>query len=112
MFDIGTQELIIIFIVALLVIGPKKLPEMAKTLGKGMRELKSAMLGVKDTLEKETGFSGDLKENIRESLLKGSPLDVNNKEEKKAEPEKVTGQSGNITTGAENKEKAETEKDG
>lgn len=108
MFDIGTQELIIIFIVALLVFGPKKLPELAKTLGKGIRELKSAMLGVKDTLEKETGFAGDLKE----SLLKGSPLDINNKEEKKAGTENVTGQSGDIAAGAENKEKAETGKDG
>ena len=112
MFDIGTQELIIIFIVALLVIGPKKLPELAKTLGKGMRELKSALLGVKDTLEKETGFSGNLQESIKESLIKGSPLDINNKEEKKAEPENVTEQNGNVAAGAENKEKAENEKDG
>ena len=112
MFDIGTQELIIIFIVALLVIGPKKLPELAKTLGKGIREIKSAMLGVKDTLEKETSFSGDLKESIKESLLKGSPLDIDKKEEKKAETENVTGKSVNISAGAENKEKAETGKNG
>lgn len=112
MFDIGTQELIIIFVVALLVFGPKKLPELAKTLGKGIRELKSAMLGVKDTLEKETGFSGDLKESLKEGLLKGSPLDINKKEEKKAGTENVTGQSGEIAAGAENKEKAETGKDG
>jgi len=112
MFDIGTQELIIIFIVALLVFGPKKLPELAKTLGKGIRELKSAMLGVKDTLEKETGVSGDLKESIKESLLKGSPLDIDKKAEKKTENENVTGQSGDIAAGAVNKEKSETGKDG
>lgn len=112
MFDIGTQELIIIFIVALLVIGPKKLPELAKTLGKGMRELKSAMLGVKDTLEKETSFTGDLQESIKESLLKGSPLDIKNNEEKKAELDKMTAQSESISASAENKEAAETEKDG
>jgi len=112
MFDIGTQELIIIFIVALLVIGPKKLPELAKTLGKGIRELKSAVLGVKDTIEKETGFSGDLKESIKESLIKGSPLDIDNKEEKKTETENVTGKGDSIASGAENMEKAETGKDG
>ncbi|MEW6713554.1 MAG: Sec-independent protein translocase protein TatB [Nitrospirota bacterium] len=112
MFDIGTQEIIIIFIVALLVFGPKKLPELAKTLGKGIRELKSAMLGVKDTLEKETGFSGDLKESIKESLIKGSPLDTNNKEEKRPGPEKTAEEGGGIAASAENKAESETEKDG
>ena len=51
MFDLGTQELIVIFIVAFLVFGPKKLPELGRTLGKGMRELKSAMRGVRESLE-------------------------------------------------------------
>ena len=51
MFDLGTQELIVIFIVAFLVFGPKKLPELGRTLGKGMRELKSAMKGVRDSFE-------------------------------------------------------------
>lgn len=112
MFDIGTQELIIIFIVALLVIGPKKLPELARTLGKGVRELKSAVLGVKDTLEKETGFSGDLKESIKDSLTKGSPLDTDNKEEKKAEPANVIEQSADVEDGAEDKERTASEKNG
>ena len=51
MFDLGTQELIVIFIVAFLVFGPKKLPELGRTLGRGMRELKSAMQGVRDSFE-------------------------------------------------------------
>ena len=38
MFGIGWQELIIIAIVALLIVGPKKLPDLAKTLGKGFKE--------------------------------------------------------------------------
>ena len=53
MFDIGLQELIIIFIVALLIFGPKRLPELGKTLGKGMAELKKAMAGVKDQMDLE-----------------------------------------------------------
>ena len=36
MFDIGMPELMVIFVVALLVLGPDKLPELAKTLGKGL----------------------------------------------------------------------------
>lgn len=112
MFDIGTQELIIIFVVALLVFGPKKLPELARTLGKGVRDLKSAMLGVKETLEEETGLSGDLKENIKESLIKGSPLDIHGKEEEKTEGEGRTGEAPGKAGAEENKEEAETEKDG
>ena len=38
MFDIGMPEMIVIFIVALLVLGPKKLPEVARALGKGLAE--------------------------------------------------------------------------
>ena len=64
MFDLGTQELIVIFIVAFLVFGPKKLPELGRTLGKGMRELKNAMRGVKDSLEEA---ESDLTEEIHKA---------------------------------------------
>ena len=40
MFGIGITEVIIILVVALLVVGPKKLPELAKTLGRGMAEFR------------------------------------------------------------------------
>jgi len=53
MFDIGMQELILIFIVALLVFGPKRLPELGRTIGKGMAELKKAMYGVKEQMDAE-----------------------------------------------------------
>lgn len=44
-------ELVIILIVALIVIGPKKLPEMAKSLGKGYREFQRAMSGIRDEMD-------------------------------------------------------------
>ena len=40
MFGIGMPELIVIFIVALLVFGPKKLPELGKSLGRGLWNLR------------------------------------------------------------------------
>jgi Tat protein translocase TatB subunit len=52
-FDIGLQELIIIFLVALLVFGPKRLPELAKSLGRGLGDLKRTFQDVKDQVETE-----------------------------------------------------------
>lgn len=40
---IGAPELIVILVIALLVLGPKKLPEVGKSLGKGMREFKDSL---------------------------------------------------------------------
>ncbi len=53
MFDIGFQELVIIFVVALLVFGPKKLPELAKTMGKWMVEIKRGVYIAKSQIENE-----------------------------------------------------------
>lgn len=53
MFDIGFQELVIIFVVALLVFGPEKLPELAKTMGKWMTEIKRGVYIAKNQIENE-----------------------------------------------------------
>lgn len=50
MFGIGTPELVVIFIVALVVLGPKRLPEVARALGKGLAELRRATAGVSEEL--------------------------------------------------------------
>ena len=44
----GPLELLVILIVALLVLGPKRLPEAARSVGRGMRELKDSLAGVDD----------------------------------------------------------------
>lgn len=53
MLDLGIQELILIFIVALLVFGPKRLPEIGRVIGKGINQLKRAMLDAKAEINKE-----------------------------------------------------------
>ncbi len=53
MFNIGPGELIVILILALVLLGPEKLPEMARTVGKGMRELRRATEDLKDQVETE-----------------------------------------------------------
>ena len=50
MFGIGLPELILIMAVALIVVGPDKLPELAKSLGKGIFELKKAASSLKESL--------------------------------------------------------------
>lgn len=63
MGPLGTQELVFIFILALLLFGPKKLPELGKTIGKAMTEFRRAQSELKTTfdremknLERETGL--------------------------------------------------------
>ncbi len=48
MFNLGLPELILVFVVTLLVFGPKRLPELAKGLGKGIRDFKKALEGHDD----------------------------------------------------------------
>jgi sec-independent protein translocase protein TatA len=55
--SIGAPELIVIFIVALLVFGPKKLPELGRALGRGMNEFRKATNELKVTLEREVAES-------------------------------------------------------
>jgi sec-independent protein translocase protein TatA len=47
-FGIGWMELVIVLLVALLVFGPKRLPEMGRSLGRGMREFKDSVTGKDD----------------------------------------------------------------
>jgi TatA/E family protein of Tat protein translocase len=43
---LGWQEILVVMVIALLVLGPAKLPEMARTVGKGIREFKGGMAGL------------------------------------------------------------------
>lgn len=53
MFGIGSTELLVILVVALIVIGPSKLPDIMRTLGKGMAEFRRMSNDVKSTFEAE-----------------------------------------------------------
>jgi TatA/E family protein of Tat protein translocase len=51
--SIGMPELIIIFVIALVIFGPRKLPELGRSLGKSLSEFKRASNELKSTLEEE-----------------------------------------------------------
>jgi sec-independent protein translocase protein TatA len=51
--NVGPLELLVVGVIALLVLGPKRLPEAARALGRGMRELKEAVAGEEDEPERE-----------------------------------------------------------
>jgi TatA/E family protein of Tat protein translocase len=53
MGQLGFSEMLVIFVVALLVFGPKKLPELGKSLGKGIREFRKATNDLKSTWEEQ-----------------------------------------------------------
>jgi sec-independent protein translocase protein TatA len=74
---LGTQDLLVILVIAVVIFGPKKLPELAKGLGRAMREFKNATEDLKENLQDETrelstSKSEVVKETDRPAELKSS----------------------------------------
>ncbi len=82
MFGIGMPEMLVILAIALIVIGPKKLPDLAKSLGRAMREFKKATSEFKESIQLE-GELSDVKETFNDisDEVKGA-VDLNLKPEK------------------------------
>jgi sec-independent protein translocase protein TatA len=57
--SIGMPELIVIFVIALIVFGPRKLPELGRSLGRGIAEFKKATNELQTTLEREVDADGE-----------------------------------------------------
>jgi Tat protein translocase TatB subunit len=55
MFNIGPQELLVILIVALVVVGPKRLPELGRTIGRGLNEFRKLQDEVRDMVKFDLG---------------------------------------------------------
>jgi sec-independent protein translocase protein TatA len=51
--NVGPMELIIVLVIALIVLGPKRLPDVGRSLGKGMREFKDSISGITDDRDDE-----------------------------------------------------------
>lgn len=68
MWNLGFPELVVIFVVALLVFGPRKLPELGKSLGKGLAEFKRASNDLKRTWEEEVQIEDEELRKIQRDL--------------------------------------------
>jgi Tat protein translocase TatB subunit len=71
--SIGTQELILIGIIALIFLGPRKLPQIAKTIGKTMADFRNTTNEFKSTWEKEVNFEEEEKA-LRTGELSDAPV--------------------------------------
>ena len=86
MFGIGMPEMILILAIALIVIGPKKLPDLAKSLGRAFAEFKRATAELKESMEIDTELQevkttfNDISDEIKEAVdvkVKLDPKDQN-----------------------------------
>jgi sec-independent protein translocase protein TatA len=74
--NIGLPEMIFIMVIALLVFGPKKLPEIGRTIGKAVREFKKSTEEIKDKFEEQIhaedfkSIQNDLKKDLREADIR------------------------------------------
>lgn len=82
MFNLGFQEILIILVVALIFVGPKKLPELARAIGKGIREFQRGTREFRD----EIAAAGDRDDDQPEKKVESGgsdTCDADGKKEKK-----------------------------
>ena len=88
MFGIGMTEIIVILIIALLVIGPEKLQELAKTLGKGLAEFKRTAEDFRNTIHEDMRA-----EEEKQKLLKKAQKNKESQPGKETADEKKQGEA-------------------
>ncbi len=67
MVNVGPMELIIVLVIALLVLGPKRLPEAGRAVGKGMREFKDSLSGINADDDEDDGEPATIRDGTTSS---------------------------------------------
>jgi sec-independent protein translocase protein TatA len=75
--SIGMPEMIIILVIALIIFGPRKLPELGRSLGKSLAEFKKASNELRNTLEEEIRIE-EAKDAAKPTPTAAAPADVHN----------------------------------
>jgi Tat protein translocase TatB subunit len=104
MLNIGPQELLVILIIALVVVGPQRLPELGRTIGRGLREFRKVQDEVRDMVN--LGVDDDLKETAAE--LKRTASDIKRASDprqllKHFDPEEAPPKDGSGPSSAEDR---------
>lgn len=97
MFGIGTTEILVILVVALIVLGPKSLPKVARTLGKGLAEFRRVSTDFQRTINTEIALDEHEKE--KKAAEKKIFGDENSKAEATSSPETAEAQPAQEPTG-------------
>jgi sec-independent protein translocase protein TatA len=95
--SIGMPELIIIFVIALIIFGPRKLPELGRSLGKSLAEFKRASNELRSTLEEEIRLE-DQKAKVEPPRAVDTPVVA--EETHSSEPAVMAGASGKVDKSA------------
>ena len=111
MFGIGMPEMLLILAIALIVIGPKKLPDLAKSLGRAMREFKKATSEFKETMQIDNELSevkkafDDINEDVQQAV------DLKPEFERKSGDNAIVDKEGDDEIDTETKDAAEPQSD-
>ncbi|MGA7828047.1 MAG: TatA/E family twin arginine-targeting protein translocase [Geobacteraceae bacterium] len=82
MFGFGMPQILIILAIALIIFGPQKLPELARTLGKALADFKSAANDFKSSIEEEARVQEEHEASLKEvETVKAVPPETNEKAE-------------------------------
>ena len=88
MFGLGMSEIILLSVMALIIIGPKQLPEVARTLGRFINELKRSTEGLKDELKKKALSDIEIEDYLKEKKISDETLAAqNHNHESQSKPE-------------------------
>ena len=113
MFNVGSNELLIILVLVFLLFGPRHIPEVARTVGKGLGDIRRTLQGVEDGVRRTTGELPNFDEMAKRAgrgpdLKSKSPADVDASRTKKVPDPAYASMEGSPAEGAEDKEAPES----